>query len=143
MVDPQLALNYLKENFTDIKSLNPKINDQILKSATVYKLLYFSEFNKIITVDEILNTFDGEIGLIGPGNGCFTYTLETLFGKIKCCHLHSAFHDAYGRFFMKYKRGRGYCYVIPKNMTTHCLKNSPLLGHISGLIWSIIYSSEY
>ena len=143
MVSPQFALNYLKENFRNVKSLNQSIDDQILKSAIIYKLLYFNEFNKLITINEILDLYDGEIGLIGPGNGCFTYILERLFGKIKCCHLHSAFHDAYGRFFMKYQRGRGYCYVIPENMTTHCLKNSPLLGHISGFIWSIIYSSEY
>ena len=143
MVNPQFALKYLKENFMNIKSLNQSINDQILKSAIVYKLLYFSEFNKLITINEILDLYDGEIGLIGPGNGCLTYILERLFGKIKCFHLHSASHDAYGRFFMKHKRGRGYCYVIPKNMTTHCLKNSPLLGHISGFIWSIIHSSEY
>ena len=109
----------------------------------IYKLLYFSEFNKLITINEILDLYDGEIGLIGPGNGCLTYILERLFGKINFFHLHSAFHDAYGRFFMKYKRGRGYCYVIPENTTTHCLKNSSLLGHISGLIWSIIHSSEY
>ena len=143
MVNPQFVLNYLKENFMDIKSLNQSIDDQILKSAIVYKLLYFSEFNKLITVNEILDSYDGEIGLIGPGNGCFTYTLERLFGNINFFHLHSAFHDAYGRFFTKYQRGRGYGYVIPKNMTTHCLKNSPLLGHISGLIWSMIHSREY
>ena len=143
MVNPQFALNYLKENFRNVKSSNQSIDDQILKSAIIYKLLYFSEFNKSISINEILDLYDGEIGLIGPGNSCFTYILERLFGKIKCCHLHSAFHDAYGRFFTKYQRGRGYCYVIPENMTTHCLKNSPLLGHISGFIWSIINSSKY
>ena len=78
MVNPQFALNYLKENFMNIKSLNQSINDQILKSAIVYKLLYFSEFNKLITINEILDLYDGAIGLIGPGNGCLTYILERL-----------------------------------------------------------------
>ena len=91
----------------------------------------------------MLDLYDGEIGLIGPGNSCFTQVLERLFGKFKCCHLHSAFYDAYGRFFIKYRLGRGYCYVIPKNMTTHWLKNSPIFGHVSGFIWSAINSSKY
>ena len=80
MVNPQFVLNYLKENFMDIKSLNQSIDDQILKSDIVYKLLYFSEFNKLITINEILDLYNGEIGLIGPGNGCLTYILERLFG---------------------------------------------------------------
>ena len=54
MVSPQFALKYLKENFMNVKSLNQSINDQTLKSAMVYKLLYFSEFNKLITINEIL-----------------------------------------------------------------------------------------
>ena len=84
----------------------------------------------MIKINDILELYDGEIGLIGPGSGCFTHILEKLFGKIKCCHLHSAMHDAYGRFLIKYQRGRGYCYVIPENITPYCFKNSPISGHI-------------
>ena len=142
MVNPQFTVNYLKENVRNEKSLNKSIDDQILKSAMVYTL-YFSEFNKTITIDEILDLYDDEKGLLGPVNGCFTHILERVFGKFKCCHLHSAFHDAYGCFFTKYRMGHGYCYVMPENITTHCLKNSPILGHISGFIWSITNSSKY
>lgn len=143
MVNPQFALNYLKENFKNVKSLNQSIDDQILKSVIIYKLLYFSKFNKLITIDEILDLYDGEIGLISPGNGCITYVLERLVGRFRCCHLHSAFHDAYGRFYVKYQKGRGYCYVIPENMTTHYFKKSPLFGHITGFVWSVLNSSNY
>ena len=97
----------------------------------------------MLTISEILDLYDGEIGLLGPGNGCLTKILEKLFGKIKCCHLHSCFHDAYGRVFTKYQRGRGYCYVLPENITPHCLKNSPIIGHISGFIGSIVISNKY
>ena len=90
-----------------------------------------------------MEEFNGDISLIDPGDGCLTFTLERLFGKIKFIRLHNAFHYAYGRFYTKYKKGRGYCYVLPENMTTYYSKNSPLLGHLSGLIWSIIHSSEY
>ena len=143
MTNPQFALNHLKENFMKIKKLNQNIDDQILKSVMIYKLLYFSEFNKVLTLSEILDLYDGEIGLIGHGNGCLTKILEKLFGKIKCCHLHSCFQDAYGRFFTKYRRGRGYCYVLPENITPYCPKKSPILGHISGFIWSIFNSHRY
>ena len=41
MVNPQFALKYLKENFMNIKSLNQSIDDQILKSAMIYKIIIF------------------------------------------------------------------------------------------------------
>ena len=78
----------------------------------IYKLFYFSEFNKSITINEILDLYDGEIGVIGLGDSYFTLILEKLFCKIICCHLPSALHDAYRHLLTKYQRGRGYCYVI-------------------------------
>ena len=143
MVAPNKILEILNGMYKDLKNKYPFIHEQILKSTIAYKILYYIEFGKVISVKDVLEEYDGEIGLIGPGDGCFTFILEKLFGEIRFFHLHSAFHDAYGRFYTKYKKGRGYCYVIPKNMTTPCLKNSSILGHLSSLFWSIIHSSEY
>ena len=130
-------------DFENTQSLNQSVHDQVLKGAMIYKLLYFRECNNLITINEMLNLYDGEISFIGPKDGCFTYILDRLFGKIKCCHLHSAFHDAYGNFFTKYQTDRGYCYVLHENITPYCLNNSPIFGHISGFIWSIINSGKY
>ena len=145
MVNPNKILKILNDLYEVYKNKYPFIYfpEQIIKSALVYKTLYYIEFGGFISVKDVLKEYNGEIGLIGPGDGCFTFILERLFGKIRFFHLHSAFHDAYGRFYTKYKKGRGYCYIIPKRMTTPCLKNSPLLGNISGLIWSIYHRSEY
>ena len=106
---PSKVLEYLDSTLSLVQQKYEKyINIQILKSAMIYQYIYFCEFQEVITKENILVEQHGEIGLIGPANGCCTNILEKLFGKFKCCHMHSAFHDAYGRFYSKYKRGRGY-----------------------------------
>ena len=77
----------------------------------------------------------GEIGLTGPGDTCMTHCLERICGLYEICHLHSCLHDTFVRFYKKDQKGRGYCYAL-KYSSKH-METSLLLGHISGLIWSI------
>ena len=46
---------------------------------------------------------------------------------------HVIFYDAFGRFYNRYRRGRGYCYVF--NCGNRFLKKSPLFGHIAGIVY--------
>ena len=71
----------------------------------------------------MINSSNGEIGLIGPGNGRITCCLEALFSRHSFCHVYSSFHDAYGRFYNRYGYGSGYCYLF-HNLPNFCKKNS-------------------
>ena len=140
-MNPKKALEYVNDTLYFIQAEHKKIDEQILKSVLIYQCLYYNEFHTILSVDDILLENENEIGLIGPGNGCLTGVLEKLFGSFKCCHVHSALHDAFCRFYTKYKKGRGHCYVLKD--APKFLKASPLFGHITGFIWSIKNSSKF
>ena len=140
-MNPSKVLEYLNNTFFLVQEKYENINIQILKSAMIYQYIYFCEFQDYITIEKILVEQHGEIGLIGPANGCCTSILEKLFGKFKCCHMHSAFHKAYGRFYSKYRRGRGYCYVLKR--TPKWIKKSPIFGHLTGFIWSMFNSNKF
>ena len=111
MAGPNKILEILNDMYKVIKGKYPFIfyHEDIIKSALVYKALYYIEFGKLINVADVLKEFNGDINLTDPGYSCLTLTLERLFGKIKYIHLNKAFHYAYGRFYKKYKKGRGYC----------------------------------
>ena len=128
--NPRDVIYYIHQN--DIDNTTP-----ITASALAYQYLYKTHFNKIISVSTILDEYEGEIGLIGPGNGNCTAALECLFGEFSFCHTHSILHDAYGRFYAKYGLDRGYCYAI-KN-STRFMKKSPLFGHISGFFFALFH----
>ena len=72
------------------------VNPVILKSALIYQYLLLKYVGKKDSVKNIINSYNGEIGLIGPGNGSITCSLEALFSRCIFCHDHSSFHDAYG-----------------------------------------------
>ena len=74
------------------------VDPVIIKSALIYQYLPVKYVGKIDIVKSILDSYQGEIGLIGPGNGRITCCLEVLFSRYSFCHAHSIFHDAYGRF---------------------------------------------
>ena len=130
------AIKYVKFFFDETKQQFIQIDDVILKSALVYQYLYHKHFNVKISISNILHTHR-DIGLIGPGNGCLTHFLETIFSPLHIMHSHSILHDAFGRFYNRYSLDRGYTYVIPKKVTPRWIKRSPLCGQISGLIYCI------
>lgn len=131
------TIEYVKHFFEEIKKQHNDVNDVVLKSALVYQYLNLKNLNKYMTIDEVLEENDGEIGLIGPGNGCTTHLLERISGCCDILHSHSILHDAYGRFYSRYSEDRGYTYAIPINLTPKLVKRSPLCGQISGLIYCI------
>ena len=84
---------------------------------------------------DILQLTDHNMGLIGPDNSKLTQFLEKLFGWIDYLRAHSILHDAYGRFFLHYKLDRGYCYPLSGELSTNNIRRNPLCGQASGLIY--------
>ena len=128
---------YVNHSFERTKHEHNSVNDVILKSALVYQYLHISNFDTYISIDEVLELNNNEIGLTGPGNGCLTYFLERIFNQSDILHSHGILHDAFGRFYNHHSLDRGYTYIIPKNRTPKCIKRSPLCGQISGLIYCV------
>ena len=131
------VIEYVNHTFERTKQEHNSVNDVILKSALVYQYLYLNNFNILISIDDILELNNNEIGLIGPGNGCLTQFLERIFNQSDILHSHSILHDAFGRFYAHHQLDRGYTYVIHKNRTPKYIKRSPLCGQISGLIYCV------
>ena len=119
------TIGYVNRFFEETKRKHNSVNDVILKSALVYQYLYLFHFDISISIDDVLELNDNEIGLIGPGNGCLTHFLEKIFNQSHILHSHSILHDAFGRFYAHNSLDRGYTYVIPKNKTPRWVKKSP------------------
>ena len=128
---------FVKTCFESTKKEHSSVNDVILKSALVCQYLYLNYFDEMLSIDDILELNNNEIGLIGPGNGCLTHFLERIFNQSDILRSHSILHDAFGRFYANHSLDRGYTYVIPENRTPKCVKRSPLCGQISGLIYCV------
>ena len=129
------TIEYVNCFFEETKQKYKSANDVILKSALVYQYLYLGNFKTCISIDDVLELNNNEIGLIGPGNGCLAYLLERIFNRSDIIHSHSILHDAFGRFHAHHSLDRGFKYTIPENITPKCIKRSPLCGQISGLIY--------
>ena len=129
------TIEYVNCFFEEIKEQHNNVNDVILKSALVYQYLHLRNFKTCISIDDVLELNNNEIGLIGPGNGCLTHLLERIFNQSDILHSHSILHDAFGRFYTHHSLDRGCTYAIPENRTQKCVKRSPLCGQISGLIY--------
>ena len=126
---------YVDFFYEETKSdFDDNVNPVIIKSALIYQYLLVKYTGKKDSVKNIRNSYNGEIGLIGPGHRKITCCLEALFSRYSFCHVHSSFHDAYGRFYNRYGYGSGYYYLF-QNLPKFCKKNS-LFGNIIGLIFS-------
>ena len=134
------VLKYVDFFFDETKRKHYQINDTILKSALVYQYLYHLHFNTYISVSDVLELNDNEIGLIGPGNGCLTWFLERGLGWIDVLRSHGILHDAFGRFYKHYALDRGYTYAIHEDRTSIRMKKNPLCGQITGIIYCAIES---
>ena len=140
MDSPRKVMTFINQNlylFDDDKYKD--YNRNVIKGALAYKYLLAVYLNiKDITIDQILIVQE-DIGLIGPGHNCLVSCLEFLCGN-RICHTHSILHDSYGRIFQSHDVGRGYNYMfyVPKQ-----LKKCPLIGHITGLLYSIYYNIRY
>ena len=90
--------------------------------------------DKDLILEEIYDKHPN-LGLIDPGNGSLTKTLEKLFASSKTVRTHAMLHDVFGNFYVDYKEGPGYAYALPVRLSS-CIKATPFVGHISGLILS-------
>ena len=87
-----------------------------------------------LSVSDILELADHNMGLIGPDNSKLIQFLERIFGWIDYLRAHSILHDAYGRFYLHYKLDRGYCYPLYGKLSTNNMRRNFLCGQASGLI---------
>ena len=127
--------NYVSYFYNTTKShFDENVNPVIIKSALIYQYLLLKYTGKKDSVKNMINSYNGEIGLTGPGNGNITCFIEALFSRYTFCHDHSSFHDAYGQFDTRYGYGSGYCYLF-HNWPKFC-KKIPLFGNIIGLLFS-------
>ena len=94
------TIEYVNHSFEYAKKEHNGVNDVILKSALVYQYLHITNFDAYISIDDVLELNDNEIGLIGPGNGCLTWFLERIFNQSDILHSHSILHDAFGRSYV-------------------------------------------
>ena len=83
------VINYVKFFFEETKEIHFETNDVVLIACLVYQFLYVEHFKTYLSINEILQINNGEIGLIGPGNGCLTWFLERTIGNIEMIHSHS------------------------------------------------------
>ena len=71
---------YIDYFFETTKSdFDENVNPVIIKSALIYQYLLLKYTGKKDSVKNIMNSYNGEIGLIGPGNDNITCCLEAFF----------------------------------------------------------------
>ena len=89
------TIEYVNRLIEETKQQHNNVNDVILKSALVYQYLYLNHYDTMLSIDDILELNNNEIGLIGPGNGCLTHFFEKILGQSDILHSHSILHDAF------------------------------------------------
>lgn len=124
------ALNYVNKNFYDAKINHEMVDPRIIQSCLIYQYLCETLLNKQVELSEIISQ-EPDMGLIGPGNGKITSILEKCFKGNYTIEIHAIFHDAFGRFYLKYEKGPGYLYTFSNPFKK--LRKCNLLGHLSGL----------
>ena len=128
--------DYVNHFYIKTQAEFTNIDQSIIKSALVYQYLFNKHFHKNILIEEILELNNYDIGLIGPDHGRITKLLERLFRNSDVMHNHSILHDAFGRFYDNYEKGRGYTYALKS--APRIMKRSPMCGQISGIIYCSI-----
>lgn len=133
---PTLIRSNLEENmqrFRDV--ISPEFLDIHIKySINVFMNLCRTHDVDFNNINLDFNDFK-KFGLIGPGDSCLTSILERLFGKFPSMRLHAILHDAYGAFYRSTGKSNGYFYRSRKKNLAHFVKNSPLIGHITGIFY--------
>ena len=116
------------------------VPDRILKANITYQ--YLSTItNKDLTLREIYGKHP-DLGLIVPGQGPLINFLEKLFGSSKTFKTHAMLHDAFDNFYLDFEEGPGYAYASPLWLP-HYLRDKPLLGQISGLLFCLTTDFSY
>ena len=109
---PSSAVKFMNENFIYFENMYPNVNKHTLRSAIIYKYLLHAYFKYNLTILEIIEQENFDVGLIGPGSGTCTKICECLCDNV-LFHTHAYLHDLFGRFYTRYKNtGRGYNYML-------------------------------
>ena len=116
--------------------IRPAYNIRVIKAALVYQCLYLNYIGDMKSLDDILIKHS-DIGLIGLANGYLTQVLGLCLNKSQVFCTHAILHYAYGRFHVDYQQGLGYCYALKLKYVPRFVRSSPLLGHITGLLFCI------
>ena len=94
-------------------------------SSKIWKVLKFAQVRPTIFNT---NLSKYTYRTIGPGSCTVNTSLEFL-------RKHAILHDAFGRFYSDHGKGPGYTYCLKM---PHCVKKSPLMGQISGILYCLI-----
>ena len=73
MVSPSKCLKYIRMHSPQLQSLYLDINPHILESAMKYQLLTLDYLIEFVPIPNILESENNEIGLVAPGDSCFTH----------------------------------------------------------------------
>ena len=108
-----------------------------MKSILVFTYLYDEFYDDEIPEDVYKELINDGIGLIGPGDGKLIAILHKLFGWHPYIRSHGILHDAFGQFYNRYGKGKGYMYTISASKTYYWMRKCMFLGQITGLYYCI------
>ena len=121
------------------KDLNMTISDVHNKRATNVLLNLCSEYNIPFEKLAVTEKEIAELGYIGPGKEFLTTVLEFFFKDNTVMRMHAILHDSFGMFYRKTRLGNGYYYRSTRPELSEWKKKSPLIGHITGILFCIFY----
>ena len=129
-----------EDNMGVIKNnLNMTIVDLHNKRATNVLLNLCLEYNIKFEQLDVSKKEIAELGYIGPGKEFLTTVLEYFFKDNTVMRMHAILHDSFGLFYRKTRLSNGYYYRSKQMEIAEWKKKSPLIGHITGILFCIFY----
>ena len=129
-----------EENICVVENiLDMSITDIHNKRATNVLLNLCSEYNVNFEELDVSQKEIIELGYIGPGKELLTTILEFFFKENTVMRMHAILHDSFGMFYRKTKLSNGYYYRSTQLALAEWKKKSPLIGHITGILFCIFY----
>ena len=86
-----------------------------LKSVLIYSYLHEKHFNSGLPDEVYEELLKQGIELLGLRDGMLTAVLHKLFRWHPYIRSHGIIHDAYGQFYSKYLKNKGYTYAISES----------------------------
>ena len=126
----------LKKSFDLISKDYATTNEQILKSALVYQCLYRHYFKINLPLNQIIR-IENNMGLIGPDDSLLTTFLQNTIGWSNLFKTHAILHDAFGRFYIRHGKGRGYIYYSKSVLSSDRDKRNCYKGPINGILFCL------
>ena len=133
-----------EDNMDVIKNnLNMTIVDLHNKRATNVLLNLCLEYNIKFEQLDVSKKEIAELGYIGPGKEFLTTVLEYFFKDNTVMRMHAILHDSFGLFYRKTRLSNGYYYRSKQMEIAEWKKKSPLIGHITGILFCILYLKNH